>query len=486
MGRGLPTPRWLLILHRYLGVAVGLLMLVWCLSGVVMLFVRYPELSQDRRFQGLQPIPWTLCCRSDPIADAQPIASARIEALGGAPVARVRTTDGRDLTLNLSNGRAIELIDADQALAAARAFAVGTGLGGRAGKPQTVDLDQWTVSGQFRRDRPLYKVPLGDAAGSELYVSSRTGEAVQLTSRAGRFWNWLGAVPHWLYPTLLRRDAALWTQVAVWTSLTGCFLTLTGLYVGVAALRRFPGRWSPYRRVWLWHHLAGAGFGILTLAWVASGLVSMNPWGFLESPGDRAAERLAGPAPSWGQVRASLQRLSARSPGPAVVSVSTAPFDGRLFLLAADAHGGVTRLDARGAPAPLTRAELSAAARRVARVGPIVSEGLLPGEDAYYFRHHEPVLAPAYRVILQDRTRYYLDARTGALLRSADADARAYRWLHEGLHRWDFIAGLHDGPAWSVLMLALLAGVTLGVGTGVYLGAQAIIRDVRRLLRVRP
>ena len=37
------APRWLVIVHRYLGVALGALMLLWCLSGMVMLFVHYPE-----------------------------------------------------------------------------------------------------------------------------------------------------------------------------------------------------------------------------------------------------------------------------------------------------------------------------------------------------------------------------------------------------------------------------------------------------------
>ena len=67
---------------------------------------------------------------------------------------------------------------------------------------------------------------------------------VQLTTRFQRFWGWLGAVPHWLYPTILRQDGALWSQVVICTSLIGCFLTVTGLWVGIARLRR---RFRPRR-----------------------------------------------------------------------------------------------------------------------------------------------------------------------------------------------------------------------------------------------
>ncbi len=93
------------------------------------------------------------------------------------------------------------------------------------------------------------------------------------------------------------------------------------------------------------------------------------------------------------------------------------------------------------------------------------------------------MLPPAYRVILQDGTRYYLDARTSQLVRVADGAAQGYRWLHQGLHRWDAIPGLHDGPVWAILMIAALIGVAIGVGTGVCPGLKAVVRDVRRLSR---
>ncbi len=51
-----------------------------------------------------------------------------------------------------------------------------------------------------------------------LYISSRTGTAVQLTTASQRFWNWMGAIPHWIYFTSLRERPELWTQVVVWSS----------------------------------------------------------------------------------------------------------------------------------------------------------------------------------------------------------------------------------------------------------------------------
>ena len=39
--------RLILLLHRYLGIAVGALMVMWCLSGIVMMYVSYPALRES-------------------------------------------------------------------------------------------------------------------------------------------------------------------------------------------------------------------------------------------------------------------------------------------------------------------------------------------------------------------------------------------------------------------------------------------------------
>ena len=98
--------------------------------------------------------------------------------------------------------------------------------------------DQWTVV-VLKRNSPFWRVRLADQAATDIYVSQVTGEVVQRTTRASRVLNWVGAVPHWLYPTVLRQYPKLWSQVVIWTSLAGVFLTLAGLYLGILAWRPF-------------------------------------------------------------------------------------------------------------------------------------------------------------------------------------------------------------------------------------------------------
>jgi hypothetical protein len=439
-----------------------------------MLFVPYPSVSQDERLARLPRIDWSHCCVIDgAAAPAARVRSAAIEQLGATPVLRLRLADGPQSLQNvgriidLSNGHEVPGADQRDAIAVAQAW-------GHPAQLTPVVRDQWTVSGEFNRGRPFWRVRLADQAGTDVYVSQATGEVVQRTTRAGRAFNWLGAVPHWLYPTLLRQYPKLWTQVVIWTSLAGVFLTLVGLYLGVLSWRPFGDRrLSPFRGLMTWHHLTGLATGILTLTWVASGLISMNPWGFLEGGDDPSAARIAGPPPAFAEVQAALESVAARA--PAVAQVKLAPLAGRAFVLAGD-----QRFDVAGRPAPVIAADLAAAGLRL---GAVASQGLMTREDAYYFSHHDTVALPVWRVLLADGRRGYLDPRSGALLGLLDGPAKSYRWLHEGLHRFDFIPGLRRGPIWAGLTLILLAAVTFGVGTGVWLGWRRIGLDIHNLRR---
>jgi hypothetical protein len=224
-----------------------------------------------------------------------------------------------------------------------------------------------------------------------------------------------------------------------------------------------------------WHHLAGLAAGLLTLTWVASGLVSRNPGGFLEGRPDHTAHPIAG-EPSFGELKTAV--LAARARGLPVRQLRLAPLHGQAWLLA----DGV-RLDREARPVPLAPADLAAIGRET---GPVASQGMIRDEDAYYHSGHEGgVPLPAWRVLLRSGTRVYLDPASGEVRARFDADRRTYRWLFEGLHRLDFAPRFDSGPAWSAMMIALLGGAGLGVATGVWLGWRRIRADVGGLTRRR-
>jgi hypothetical protein len=453
------------IAHRYLGIAVGGLMLLWCLSGFVMLFVHWPEVTAEARAAGLAPIAEG-CCRLDGLlADDARVEAAAVEQLGAGPVLRVRAAGAPPQVFDLATGQPLRELDEARARAAASGYAPGSAIA----RAALIEKDQWTVAVRDAK-RPLWRLRLADGDATDLYLSARTGELVQRTTAAGRVLNWLGPIPHWLYPALLRQHPQVWSQVVIWASLAGVVLTLAGAWLGLSSWKPFRDpRLTPFRGLMAWHHLAGLVGGVLTLMWVASGLFSMNPWGLLESPPDPAAARLAGPPPTWAAARSALEAAAQGAPGARRLELAT--FGAQPFVLA-DGR----RLDPEGRAAPLLHANLAAA---VAGLGPVEDQRLIAEGDAYYFAHHETVRLPAWRAVMADGRRYYLDPASGALLADVDGAARGYRWLHLGLHRLDVVRGLDRGPLWAAFVALLLAAATFGVATGAWLGLRRALNDLR-------
>jgi hypothetical protein len=477
----------LVVFHRYLGIAVGILMLVWFASGIVMMYVGFPRLTEQERLSALAPIPWQACCRvaDGLIPDDQQFYRVQIENLLGVPVLRLRRPPRPDGVVDLAEGVGVRRFEMADARAIALDTIMRTAGPATVASAATIDEDQWTV-GRYRRDRPLHRLTFDDPERSTIYVSSTSGQVVLRTTSMQRFWNWLGAIPHWFYLTALRSDGPLWSETVIWASILGTFLTVLGLYLGIAQFRRGKdGKFSPYRGLFYWHHLSGLVFGIATLTFVVSGLVSMNPWGFLEGRGGAGETgRLEGPLPAWGEVRASLAAVRARLPD--AVSLTTAPLAGKLFWLVTGANETVTRLDASGNAAPLSQQELAEAAERIVGANGISERGMLQEEDAYYFSHHDRVSLPVYRIIANDaeNTRYYLDPTSGALLGRADSTSRWHRWLFAGLHRVDFAAWLRTRPVWDIMVITLMLGGLAGSATGVYLAVRRIRSDVVMVFRL--
>jgi uncharacterized iron-regulated membrane protein len=473
--------------HRYLGIAVGALMLMWFISGMVMIYVPYPQITPAQHLESLAPIPLKQCCAPGTIklADDEPILFAQIETLAGAPVIRIRADGRPPVYAQLSDGAPVTIDTSKARVIAADAAPRLTGTNAAIGNAELIDRDQWTVAEDYEFDRPLYRFTFDDPAGTQAYISSSSGAVVLWTTASQRFWNWLGAVPHWLYFTQLRSNGPLWSKTIIWASIVGGFLTFVGLFLGITQFQ--PGaRLSPYRGWFYWHHLAGLAFGVLTLTWVMSGTISMNPWGFLEGSGGGERQRVGAPLP-WSTVRASLAAID-KSHLQGVVNLASAQQQGKLFWIARWADGQMMRLDGDGRPAPLTDADLVRTAQLLANGRQIQSQALLTGDDSYYYAApgSERAMFPVYRVILADveHTRYYIDPRSGALLGRMDSDRRAYRWLFDGLHRLDFLGWLRIRPLWDFVILLLLLGGVAVTGTGCYLGISRMRRDVLAVTRL--
>jgi hypothetical protein len=469
--------RWLILTHRYLGIGVGWLMLLWCLSGIVMIYAPFPRVDSRTRIERLDPIDWQgVRALVDAMPDtASQVSRFQLEMLAGSPVLRLWAPESAVRVLQVRPAPGKLPIDAEQALRVATGFAANRPPMDQAPVVQLIEYDQWTVGGA-RSDRPLYRVAMRDESRTWVYISSRTGQVVQSATAWDRFWGWLGPVPHWLYPTILRSRPQAWSQVLIWTSTLGVFLTAVGLFLGFKAL--LPslqgGRLSPFKGLMLWHHITGLLFGVLALAWVLSGLFSMNPWGLMES-GDasEARARLSGTSPSGEDIRGLLLALSTNAPSD-IRSVESAPLNGQLFVIADQGRGTRIRYDAKGEISGLGADDLGRAAQRVAGEG--ATWKILEHEDGYHYSMpRETVLLPVVQARSATGDYYYLDPLSASLVNRADPGERSYRWWHSALHRWDVNPILRSPAARNLLMLPALLGTSLLAGLGTY----AAIRRVR-------
>jgi len=476
--------RWLYIVHRWIGIASCLLFAMWFLSGLVMIYVPFPALDRSERLAGLPPIDWRLV-HTPPAAalraavlDAPPRATA-LEMRGGAPVWRITPRSGEEVSISAVSGQRLGAANAAEARRTAEQF-------GHAGVASLTSImrDQWTVPGSFDRHRPLWKASLAGAGGRVLYVSSTTGAVVLDTNLHERFWNWLGSVPHWLYPTVLRQDNALWRQVVMWVSGPCIVAAVTGFWIGVLRTRigRRPfkgGRVTPYRGWMEWHHIAGLVGGLFLIAWIFSGWLSVDPGRLFASGGIDPAARNAyedvGAAPTI-DLR-GLARVAAGTKQVAIRWLAGRP------ILVADGTTSTAVLDATTLqPFHPDETRIAAAASHLIPGTAILSVDRLTLPDAYWYEVGARPLLPVLRVRFDDpaRTWVHVDPATGAILGDIDARGRLYRWLFDLLHKWDLnLLTLHR-PVWDgVLWILSLLGLVISI-SGIRIGWMRLMRPSSR------
>ena len=471
--------RQLHLLHRWCGIGIGLFVLLWFGSGIVMMYVPYPELTEDERMAWLAPL------------DAHAVkvdAAAAWAATGiaGVPDAvRLNTVAGRP-AWHFQRERVPHSVWADNGTplkvtgAVVNASALTAAPGARWFNADVIALDQWTF-GRVSAHRPLHRVTADDAAGSVLYVSGRTGELVRDTTRNERAWNWVGSVVHWVYLTPLRKHGDAWRQVVMWISGAALLLALSGMVLGIQRLRirrRYAGgRMSPYAGWQAWHHWLGLSVGTLAITWLFSGWLSVGPFGFPAAPGPSAHDRLAFAGGVLAPADLALDAAEMLRRHPDVLELEWRRVDGGLYLSALG-RAGRGLFDARdGASLELLPQAALAHAVQALRPDAALQLELLHAADDYYYSHHRQAAFPVLRArfALPDAPTFYIDPRQGQLVGFVDRDTRWDRWLFNGLHRFDF-AFLRTRPLWDVFVITLCLLGALLTASGLVLGWRRLKR----------
>jgi hypothetical protein len=279
--------------HRWLGIGITVMFLIWTLSGVVLMYYGHPQITTGERLLRLQPIDFSTAT----VTPAEAAAKAnikpyrvRLSMYGGRPVYHLtRVSIGNWSTVYADTGEVLPAMGPQQALQWMQQFAP------EYASTMSYDAhldspDEYTRIPTLAGYVPLHRIAMNDSAGTEYYVSEKSNDIVQKTDRRGRILAISGYILHNLF---FFRQRPWWTtflDVIAWTAM---LMVVTGIAVGiwrVALKPRFRHKgvpsYTPYSGWMKWHHYSGLIFGLFSISWVLSGMIPITTF----------------PVPGWDEV----------------------------------------------------------------------------------------------------------------------------------------------------------------------------------------
>ena len=489
--------RLIIFVHRYLGIPMSVVFVVWFVSGIVMMYTGgMPALGGSERLRGLGAVDLDAVLLSPAEAVARAgiegrVSSATLANLLGRPVYRFGRAFGGETSVFADTGELFEGATPAQAAAEVARF-LGQPPEAVRHAGTVTEPDQWTIT--EARSLPLERFDVDDGEGTRAYFSLGSGEVELVTDGGSRTLAWLGAIPHWFYFTPLRLNQPLWYWTVVWVSVAGCALAVLGLALAVTQFRRSkPFRLSAsirYRGLMRWHYYTGALFGVFALTWVFSGLLSVEPFDWTTASGMRLPRNdLEGGA-------LELERYEPGDPAFAAALGGEPPLEVSLMRIQTEPYYLVrSAVTTGGADEPVRRRIIDAdtLARRsepfpaesiLAELEATVTEAsirehaVLDRYDAYYYAQGGAAPLPVLRVKFDDPadTWYYFDLMTSGAVAANHRLGRLERWLFNGLHSLDFGFWYDRRPLWDIGVILLSLGALATSGIGMYLGLKRLTR----------
>jgi hypothetical protein len=497
--------RQLYLFHRWAGIVLCLFFALWFFSGFFMMYVEFPQLTAPERRAGAEKLDFSsarltprqavarLTARDFAISGTPPrnvslsaagpisIVAIQLGMLQHRPVYRIKAAGkAQPRVVFADDGSILRTVTPELARRELTDFLERTGRPSTLTYEGSVQTDQWTVSGAMNPHRPLYKFSVEDTVGTEMYVSSSTAEIVRDSSRRERILNYFGAVTHWLYPTFIRKFPDVWEWIVDIVSGVGTVLAITGVWIGILRWKRRPGRGvSPYNGLLKWHHYTGLAFGALTVTWVFSGLLSMNPGDFdpPRAPSSDEMLVLAGkrlspddfPVPNTAGF------------GAHAVEAELFHYDSRPYIKVTSRAGATHVLYAgpESAEHSIDTAELSSKLSPLLPNAPLASVQTLTRYDNYYYSRHPELgerVLPVIRARFDDKahTWFHIDPQTGQVLERSTRTNRVYRWLYNGLHSFDILWLWEHRPLWDIVVITFSLG-------GFALSMLGVVVGIKRL-----
>lgn len=188
----------LIISHRYLGVLLSSMFVVWFVSAFFMIYTGgMPRITPDMQIDGQQALDFSRVniSPSQAVATAgysPPYASMR--TILGRPVYEFGEAGYNPILVAADNGELLASLTREQGAELASDFLdVPAEL--FTFTEELHEPDQWTLSSTSHM--PLYKYVVADGLGTQVYVSPDNALVSVYTTDQSRALAWLGTIPHW-------------------------------------------------------------------------------------------------------------------------------------------------------------------------------------------------------------------------------------------------------------------------------------------------
>ncbi len=193
------------VIHRILGTLLSAVFLMWFLTGLVMLYHgHFPRADKSKKMELISATAGELP-PVDSLAKGIAFKEMSVERYLGTTTFRISSPDTL-VEVNEKCEPVKVVVDEARLEKVRKAWCKAD-----VAKVDTLkELNQWVPFGRNEKELPIIRYTFADEDEHELYVGSKSGDALQFTSHEQRVWAWLGPIPHWVYFKWLRSDQEIW------------------------------------------------------------------------------------------------------------------------------------------------------------------------------------------------------------------------------------------------------------------------------------
>jgi hypothetical protein len=219
-------------LHRWIGLLIGIQVLLWVSGGLIMSVLRLDEVRGEHRVAAQPPAALAADEAVTPVIDVIGAAPGKVTSVTltmflGQPVYRLESDQGKSL-VDARTGQVLSPLSEELARRVAQADYAG------AGSPLTLEwVDQPAV--EYRdRELPLWRARFDDGDDTTLYISPQTGAVV---ARRNELWRLFDFV--WMLHIMDYEEREDFNHpLLVIAAATACLFVCTGLVMLFFSFRR--------------------------------------------------------------------------------------------------------------------------------------------------------------------------------------------------------------------------------------------------------